>query len=390
MPEPRPARRLAGIAPFHVMAILARARELEAAGRRIIHMEIGEPPFATPEPVIRAAHAALDRGATRYTPALGLPALREAIAADYAARFAATVAPERIVVTPGASGALQLALAAIVDPGDGVLMADPGYPCNRHFVRLLDGVPRLVPVGPATGYQLTAGLIAEHWDARCRAVLLASPSNPTGTLVPPDELARIVATVERLGGLLIVDEIYQGLVYDGPARSVLAQSDAAFVVNSFSKFFCMTGWRLGWLVCPPGWTEAVDRLAQNLFLAAPTLSQHAALAVFEPESLAILEGYRRTLGARRDRLLAALAGSGLAVGSRPQGAFYLYADCSALTDDSEAFCRELLEATGVALTPGCDFGEHRAREHVRLAYTASDDELLEAVERIAGFSRQGV
>ncbi len=266
-------------------------------------------------------------------------------------------------------------------------MADPGYPCNRHFVRLLDGEARLVPVGPETAYQLTAELIAEHWDDGCRAVLLASPSNPTGTLMPDDELGRIVETVQRLGGLLIVDEIYQGLVYDGPARSVLAQTDRVFVVNSFSKYFCMTGWRIGWLVVPSGWTGVVDRLAQNLFLAAPTLSQHAALAVFEPESLAILDGHRRVLGARRDRLLEGLSGTGLEVRSRPAGAFYLYADCSRYTDDSEALAHALLAEAGVAVTPGCDFGEYRAGEHIRLAYTADEDALDEAAGRIGDLLR---
>ncbi len=389
MTEARLARRMAGIASFRVMAILARARELEAAGRRIIHMEIGEPAFPTPAPIVSAGQQALAAGETRYTPAAGLPQLRQALADDYRRRRGIEVAASRIVVTPGASAALQLLLAALVDPGDRVLMADPGYPCNRHFVRLFEGQPVLLPVTAATAYQPTASQIEAHWDDRCKVVLLASPSNPTGTLVDEDELARIVATVRRLGGYLIVDEIYQGLVYHRRPTTALHHGDDIFVVNSFSKFFCMTGWRLGWLVAPAAWLPALERLAQNLFLAAPTLAQHAALAAFSRESLAIVEGYRQTLQRRRDWLLAHIPDAGLRVAVAPQGAFYLYVDCRDVCDDSEIFCRQLLEEAGVAVTPGCDFGEHQARHHLRLAYTASDEELQEAVARIAAFVRAG-
>ena len=257
------ASRLAGIEPFQVMDILARARALEAQGRSIMHMEIGEPDFPAAPGIVEAGIAALKAGHTHYTPALGLPALRAAIAANYAP--ACRVNAARVVVTPGASGALQLVLAALLDPGDQALMADPGYPCNRHFVRLFEGAAVSIAVGPETHYQLNAELIRERWTPRTVAVLLASPSNPTGTLVPPAELARIVATVRELGGVLIVDEIYHGLTYGAEAVSALTYSSDVFVINSFSKYYGMTGWRLGWVVAPDAYVSALDKLAQNIF-----------------------------------------------------------------------------------------------------------------------------
>lgn len=378
----RLAARLAGIAPFHVMDILARARAMEAAGRSVVHLEIGEPDFPTPAAIVQAGIEALSRGATHYTPALGLSALREAIAASYESRRQPD--PERVIVTPGASGALTLLFAALLNPGDEVLLADPGYPCNRHFVRLFEGAPRGIPVGPDTGYQLTAELVRAHWTARTVAVLIASPANPTGTLVPAAEMTRIAQTVAELGGVLIVDEIYHGLTYGVDAESALAcDVGDIFVVNSFSKFYGMTGWRLGWLVAPADYVPALDRIAQNIFLAANTPAQEAARVALQPGVRVELERRRALFEQRRDYLLPALRELGFGIPLVPQGAFYLYADASAFTQDSERFARDLLEQSGVAITPGIDFGEHRARTHVRFSYANTLDNLEAAVGRLA-------
>jgi aspartate/methionine/tyrosine aminotransferase len=375
---------MAEIEPFHVMDILARARALEAQGRDIVHMEIGEPDFPTPAPVVAAGIAALEAGHTHYTPALGLPELRAAIAASYPA--AARPEPSRVIVTPGSSGALTLAFGVLINPGDEVLMADPGYPCNRHFVRLYEGRAQLIPVDAASNYQLTAELIAQHWTAKTRAVLVSSPSNPTGTLVSDAEMARMAATVRERGGVLIVDEIYHGLTYDGhAARSALALGADIFVVNSFSKYYGMTGWRLGWLVAPAPYVEAVDRLAQNIFLAASTPAQHAALAVFTPAVAVELERRRAEFEARRNFLLPALRTLGFRIPVTPEGAFYLYADCSVFTQDSEAFARALLEQEGVAITPGRDFGVAAPARHVRFSYANTQARLEEGVRRLARF-----
>lgn len=376
------ARRMVDIAPFHVMALLARARELEAMGRSIVHMEIGEPDFPTAEPIIAAGQQALAEGRTRYTSAAGLPELRQAISDHYQKRYGVEVSARRILVTPGASGALQLATAVLVNPGDRVLLADPGYPCNRHFVRLVEGEAVGIPVGPETGYQLTADLVERHWDERTVAVLLASPANPTGTVVLPDELSAIVATVEAHGGRVIMDEIYHGLVYGVSVQTALADSDQVFVVNSFSKYYGMTGWRLGWLVAPDDSVDAAEKLAQNLFLAASTPAQYASLMALTPEAQAIFEARRREFQARRDFLLPALRDLGFVIPVIPDGAFYLYADCSRFTNDSYAFALRLLDEAGVAITPGIDFGAHQAHRHVRFAYTNAISQLAEGVERL--------
>ena len=377
-----PARRMADIAPFHVMALLARAKELEAAGRSIVHMEIGEPDFPTAEPIVAAGQQALAAGRTRYTAAAGLPELRQAISDHYRERYGVEIPARRILITPGASGALQLATAALINPGDRVLLADPGYPCNRHFVRLVEGRAIGVPVGPETGYQLTAELVERHWDEQTTAVLLASPANPTGTVITPEALAAIVATIEARGGRLIMDEIYHGLIYGAPVQTALAYSDQVLVVNSFSKYYGMTGWRLGWLVAPEDLVGTVEKLAQNLFLAASTPAQHAALAAFTPAAAAIFEARRLEFLARRDFLLPALRELGFRIPVTPDGAFYLYADCGRFTDDSHGFALRLLEETGVAITPGIDFGGHLPARHVRFAYTNAIPQLAEGVERL--------
>ncbi len=378
----RLARRMANIRPFHVMALLARARELEAGGRSIVHMEIGEPDFVTPQPVIDAGIRALREGRTHYTPAVGLAVLRRRLSGFYRERYGVEVEAERIVITPGASAALQLVLAVLVDPGDRVLMSDPGYPCNRNFVHLLNGVPVGLPVDAATNYQPDAATVNAAWQGSVAALLVASPSNPTGTLLSEADIRALFTVTQSHGGRLVVDEIYHGLTYGEAAGTALAVSDDIFVINSFSKYFGMTGWRLGWLVAPREYVAEIDKLAQNLYLAAPTLAQYAALSAFDPENIAILEARRLEYRARRDYLLPALRGLGFVIAGTPEGAFYLYADCSRFTGDSYGFSVRLLEEAGVAITPGIDFGDHQSERHVRFAYTTSMENLQEGVRRL--------
>ena len=371
------------IEPFHVMALLARANELQAAGHDVIHLEIGEPDFTTAEPIIAAGQAALAAGKTRYTAARGLPELREAISNFYRQRYGQNIDPSRILITPGGSGALLLASSLLVDPGKHWLLADPGYPCNRHFLRLVEGAAQLVPVGPDERYQLTADLVDRYWDKDSVGALVASPANPTGTLLSRDELASLSASIKARNGHLVVDEIYHGLTYGCEASSVLEVDDSAFVLNSFSKYFGMTGWRLGWLVAPPEAVADLEKLAQNLYISAPSMAQYAALACFETQTLAILEERRAEFGRRRDFLLPALRELGFGIAVEPEGAFYLYADISAFGGDAFAFCQHFLETQHVAFTPGRDFGRFQAEHHVRFAYTQSLPRLQEAVDRIA-------
>lgn len=371
------------IEPFHVMALLARANELQSLGHDVIHLEIGEPDFTTAAPIVAAGQAALAAGHTRYTAARGLPALREAIAGFYRQRYGLDIDPQRIMITPGGSGALLLAASLLVDPGKHWLLADPGYPCNRHFLRLVEGAAHLVPVGPEQRYQLNAQLVEQHWDEHSVGALVASPANPTGTLLNKDELSALSRAVKDRQGHLVVDEIYHGLTYGATAASVLEVDDDAFVLNSFSKYFGMTGWRLGWLVAPPQAIPELEKLAQNLYISAPSMAQHAALACFEPATLEIFEQRRAAFGHRRDYLLPALRALGFAIAVEPEGAFYLYADISAFSDDAFAFCQHFLETEHVAFTPGLDFGRHKAGHHVRFAYTQSLPRLEQAVARIA-------
>lgn len=376
------SRRTDHIRPFYVMDLLARAKQLEQAGRSILHLEVGEPDFPTAQPIIDAGIQALEALKTHYTPALGLPELRAAIAAHYQRKFGITVDPGRVVVTTGASGALQLALAALVDVGDKVLLPDPGYPCNRNIAKILAAESVNIPVNPDTHYQLNAELINQSWDKGTRAAMVASPSNPTGTLMPKTQMRALIEAIAEQGGHLIVDEIYQGLVYDAQDYTALAFSNDVFVINSFSKYFGMTGWRLGWMVVPEAFIDAVDRVAQNLFLAAPTVAQHAALAAFEVDTETILLQRVQTFKQRRDYLLPALRDIGFDVPVTPQGAFYIYADCSAFTQDSFSWTHDLLEQQGVAVTPGIDFGDFEAGTHVRFAYTRPIEVLQSACERI--------
>jgi aspartate/methionine/tyrosine aminotransferase len=377
------AARMRDIAPFHVMEVQTAARALEAKGRSVIHMEIGEPDFPTPQPVLDAAVAGIADGRIYYTSALGLPELRRAIAAHYRDHYGVSIAPERIVVTAGSSAALLLTLALLIDRDDRILLADPGYPCNRHFIRTLEGEAVGIPVGPESSYQLSAALIERHWTTGTRAVLIASPSNPTGTTIARDEVERVRDVVAARAGALIVDEIYLGLSYSGRPRTALELSDDAFVISSFSKYFNMTGWRLGWLVAPERHVREIEKLAQNLYISPAAPSQRAALACFAPKTLAILEERRGEFQARRDFLVPALRELGFRVPVMPTGGFFVYADCSPFGLDSERFAMEALEATGVAFTPGIDFGRHRPEAHVRLAYTIARPLLEEGVRRLA-------
>jgi aspartate/methionine/tyrosine aminotransferase len=381
------AQRMSAIEPFHVMELLARARALEAEGRSIIHMEIGEPDFPTPRPICEAGMRALDKGDLYYTPALGLPALRTAVSKYYATRYGVDVPSERIVITSGSSAALLLALGVLVDPGSEVLLSDPGYPANRHFVRMLNGEPVSVPVGADSNYQMTPELLEHRWSDRTVAALVATPSNPTGTAIPLAHIERMASYAGQRGGVLLVDEIYHGLVYEGETKTALEASSDVFVINSFSKYFNMTGWRLGWMVAPQTYIRHLDKLAQNIYLSAPATAQYAALAAFEPETLAILDDRREQFRARRDYLVPALRKLGFDIPQTPQGAFYVYAGCSGLTSDSYRFSLDLLEHAGVAVAPGIDFGTHRASGHVRFAYTNSIERLEEGVRRIDRFLR---
>ena len=383
----RYAARVDAIEPFYVMELAKEAQALERAGRNIIHMGIGEPDFTAPEPVIAAATEALRRGVTQYTNALGLASLREAISGHYRDTFGLDIEPARIVVTAGASAALLLACTALVDRDDEVMMPDPCYPCNRHFVAATEGRPVLIPSGPAERFQLTVAQVEAHWTSATRGVLLASPSNPTGTSIEPDELAKIVDVVRAHGGFTIVDEIYQGLSYDAKPVSALSLGDDVVTVNSFSKYFNMTGWRLGWLVVPPSMVATMEKLSQNLFICASALAQHAALACFEPETIAIYEARRLEFKRRRDFIAPALESLGFSVPVMPDGAFYVYADCRgvahAAAGDSAALTKAMLHDAGVVLVPGMDFGTHAPKDYIRLSYATAFPKLEEAVERLA-------
>ncbi|MFZ6719495.1 pyridoxal phosphate-dependent aminotransferase [Undibacterium sp. Ji49W] len=379
------ASRLDNIAPFHVMELMKMAATLEAQGRHLIHMGIGEPDFTAPQPVIDAATRAMADGRLQYTSALGLPALRQAIADDYLRTYGIQVPASRIIVTAGASAALLLACAALVEPGREVLMPDPCYPCNRHFVAAFEGKAKLIASGAAHRFQLTEAIVRQHWDAQSSGVLLASPSNPTGTSIEHAELKKIVASVKELGGFTIVDEIYQRLSYDDAPFSALSLDDDVVVINSFSKYFNMTGWRLGWLVVPERIVPQLEKLAQNLFICPSSVAQYAALACFEPATIAIYEERKAEFKRRRDYIVPALRELGFDVPVTPDGAFYVYADCSAFSDDADAFARQALNEAGVVIVPGLDFGPATAHTHVRISYANSLENLHEAVARLKKF-----
>ncbi|MBB2916121.1 pyridoxal phosphate-dependent aminotransferase [Cupriavidus alkaliphilus] len=385
------ASRLANIEAFHVMELAKQAAALERAGRHIVHMGIGEPDFTAAEPVVRAAGAAMRRGVTQYTGALGIHPLREAIAGYYKTAYGLDIPARRVIVTAGASGALLLACAVLVEIGAEVLMPDPSYPCNRHFVAAFDGVARMIPSGPAERFQLTAAQVEANWGEQTRGVLLASPSNPTGTSILPDELARILQAVRARNGFAILDEIYQGLSYDAAPVSALSLDPNVVTVNSFSKYFNMTGWRLGWLVVPEALVEAFEKVAQNLFICASAVAQYAALACFTPEALAIYDERKAEFRRRRDLIVPALESLGLRVPVRPDGAFYVYADCRGVNHpaagDADRLTQAMLHDAGVVVVPGQDFGPHTARDYIRISYATSRENIEEAMARLGRLFR---
>lgn len=388
----RISRRAGRIEPFYVMEVAKAAsqlaREVARSAQPMIFLNIGEPDFTAPPLVQEAAARAIRDGRTQYTDATGLQALRERISGWYAQRFGVAVPARRIVVTAGASAALQLACLALIDAGDEILMPDPSYPCNRHFVSAADGQAVLVPTTAAERFQLSAAKVQEHWGARTRGVLLASPSNPTGTSIHPDELRRIHAFVQSRGGVTLLDEIYLGLSYDDTfGHTALAIDDEVISINSFSKYFNMTGWRLGWMVVPEALVPVVERLAQNLFICPSTVAQHAALACFEPESLAEYERRRAEFRARRDWFIPQLQAMGLAVPVIPDGAFYAWADCTAAAQrlgvsGSWDFAFEVMQRAHVAVTPGRDFGQAETSRFVRFSTANAMAQLQEAAARL--------
>ena len=380
-----PAARTLLIDPFYVMEIAKEAAALQASGRKIIHLSIGEPDFTAPDRVRHAAAAAIEAGVTQYTPAAGLLELRERIAAWYGSQYDLEVDPQAVMLTAGASAALLLACAALVNDGDEVLMPDPSYPCNRHFVSAFGGKARMLACGPEDRFQPSAAAIEAAWGPSTRGVLIASPANPTGTSIPLATLAPLVASVEARGGFVVSDEIYQALSYEGIATTARKLSENAIVINSFSKYFNMTGWRLGWMLVPPSLRPAVEKLAQNFYICPSAIAQRAAIACFDPESIAVYEERRTEFRRRRDFLVPALRAIGFGVPAMPDGAFYVYADISAFSDDSEAFVRDLLHATGVCLVPGKDFGSAAPRRYVRISYATAYEQLQIAVERLSTY-----
>ena len=382
------AARMADIEPFHVVVLVTRAKELEAQGRSIVNMVIGEPDAPSAAPIAEAGIRAIQSGNVRYTAGLGTAALRNEIARWYTTRYGVGIPASRIGVMPGSSGALLMTMGVLLSPGDEVLLADPSYPCNRHFARAMEGRPVPIAVGADTHYQLTAELVDRHWSPRTRAVMLATPSNPTGTVIAFDELRAIHEVVRKRGGVLIVDEIYHGLTYGDRDRTVLEFADDAFVINSFSKYFGMTGWRLGWMVAPQDYMADIEKLAQNLFISASDIAQQAAIAAFSPEAVRIHEERHEAFRAQRDFLLPRLRDLGFDIPVEPTGAFYIYANCERHTADSYAFCIDVLEKAGVAIAPGIDFGHHRAAQHVRFSYPKPLPVLAEGVARLENYLRK--
>ena len=383
------SQRAQSIDPFFAMEFGKHAAALEAQGHHVIKLSLGEPDFGPPPAVLEAARIAVEGGALPYTAALGTAALREAIAGFYMSEHGVAISPNRIVVTAGASAALLLVTAALVDTGDEVLVGDPSYPCNRQFLSSFGARVKLVATDADTRFQLSSESVRANWSANTQGLMIATPSNPTGTSVPPDELRAICDWAREHGAWRIVDEIYLNLGDRDAAgrapQTVLAVDDGAIVINSFSKYFGMTGWRLGWAVVPEALVPTMERLAQNYYICASALSQQAALACFTPESLAVCEERRVEFARRRELVLKGLAGIGLPVPVPPDGAFYVYFDVGGTGLTSWQFCERVLEEEHVALTPGKDFGHCGADRYVRLSYAASAEQLAEAIRRLGGF-----
>jgi aspartate/methionine/tyrosine aminotransferase len=379
---PQLAQRLQHTQTFHAMEVFKRTLALQARGRDIISLGIGEPDFTAAPAVVEALKKAADQGLGKYGSAAGIQPLREAIAQFYGEQFGAAVDPNRVIVTNGASGALLLANLALVNPGQEVLMPDPCYPANANFIMAAGGITKLVRTEANQQFQLTAQDIATHWSERTAGVLIASPSNPTGTSIEPAQLREIIHAVQARAGFVMMDEIYLGLSYNAERRSALSLSDDLIILNSFSKYFHMTGWRLGWMIVPPELVAPIEKLAASLMICPPMLAQFGALACFESESIALFEQRRQAFQVRRDFLVQGLESIGLTVPAKPDGAFYIYADVSRFSNDSEQLVDVLLEQAGVALVPGIDFGPAHAKSKVRLAYTIGLDRLEEAVNRM--------
>jgi aspartate/methionine/tyrosine aminotransferase len=386
------SQRAQRIEPFYVMEVAKAAstlaEQLAQSGAPMVFLNIGEPDFTAPPLVQQAAERALREGKTQYSPAMGIEPLRERISHWYRQRFGIEVPARRIVVTAGASAALQLACLALIDAGDEVLMPDPSYPCNRHFVAAADGRATLIPTTAAERFQLSADKVAQHWGTHTRGVLLASPSNPTGTSIAHDELRRIHQVVSERGGFTIVDEIYLGLSHDEAfSHSALAIDDQIISINSFSKYFNMTGWRLGWMVVPEALVSVLERLAQNLFICPNVIAQQAALACFDDSSLALYEARRSEFKARRDFVIPALNAMGLHVPVMPDGAFYAWADCTQACQtlgvaNSWDLSFELMQRAHVAVTPGRDFGQADTARFIRLSTANSLEQLQTAMARL--------
>lgn len=380
-----PSRR-SDVPPFMVMDVMAAAARIEAAGGHVIHMEVGQPAASAPRTAIAAAHAALDTGRIDYTSALGIPSLRERIARYYRDAYGCTVSPDRVVVTTGSSGGFILAFLSMFEPGDRVAVTVPGYPPYRHILTALGCEPVLIETTNETRHALTGeALLAAHRKTPLRGVLVGSPANPTGTMMSRDALSSLIAAAESAGIRFISDEIYHGLDYAFPAVTAAALSEQALVINSFSKYFCMTGWRVGWMVVPEILVRPIERLQQNLSISVPALSQIAAEAAFDgaAEMEEIKHGYQEN----RRILIEGLPKAGLTRFLPADGAFYLYADVSDFTSDSFAFAQEMLEKANVAATPGIDFDPLHGRSFIRFSYARSADEMREAVERIARWLR---
>lgn len=376
------AARTRETATFHAVELMKQANDLKRAGIDIISLGVGEPDFTAPPPVLAAMQSAAHAGLSGYSSPAGIAQLREAISGYYANQLHANVDPSRIIVTSGASGALLLAAMALINPGDEVLMPDPYYPANRNFIGAAGGITRLIPTTAQNRFQLSAGDIEQHWNSRTKGVLIASPGNPTGTSLTREELDKVLKTVRAKSGFVIMDEIYLGLSYESERQTALTLDDDVIIINSFSKYFNMTGWRLGWMVVPPYMVEPIEKMAASLAICAPTLAQYGAVACFEPESIAIYEQRREAFRQRRDYLVPALEALNIEVPVKPDGAFYIYADVSAHTPDSNVLSTSLLHNARVAVVPGVDFGPAHANSMMRFAYTIGLDRLQEAIHRI--------
>lgn len=381
--------RAKAIAPFYAMAFGEKAAQLERQGHHVVKLNIGEPDFGAPKPVIDAMQQAVASGQLPYTGALGIPELRQAVARFYKTAHGVTVSPERVIITAGASAALMLVSAALVNPGDEVLINDPSYPCNRQFISTFGGQVNLIPTDASHRFQLDKALVAKAWTDNTKGVMVASPSNPTGTAVKRAELEAICAFAASRGGWRIIDEIYLNLALsdDHGLQTALAFDNDAIIINSFSKYFGMTGWRLGWCVVPESMVEGMEKLAQNLYICPSTPAQKAALACFSEASLAICEQRRQLLIERKNAVLTALTDMDLAPEVEPDGAFYVYINIARTGMDAMTFCDRLLQEAHVALTPGRDFGHYQTDNYVRLSFAASNDELKTGLTRIGQFIR---